>query len=91
MDQIRPFLESLRLEVEEVDHIKVPILVVMEVRVVAVRGILRLYVLVERGPKGMRAERVIHHISLQVVVVVLQALALTHLLPQETADFLGFI
>jgi hypothetical protein len=61
-DRIQPFWDSLPLEVEEVDRLHmVPSLVLMEVQVAAVRGILRLYLLVERGPKGMRAARVIQH------------------------------
>jgi hypothetical protein len=48
----------------------VPILVLLEVQVVAVHGMIQRFSLAERDRKGMRAERVIHHISLQVVVAV---------------------
>jgi hypothetical protein len=46
------------------------ILVLMEVRVVAVHGMIQRFNLAEQDRKGMPAERVIHHISLQVVVAV---------------------
>jgi hypothetical protein len=90
-DRTQPSWESLRLEVAEVDRIQTLalILVLMEVRVVAVRGIFRLC-LAERDRKDMLAERVIQHNLLQVVVVVLRALEVMHLPPQEMADFLFF-
>jgi hypothetical protein len=91
MDQIRPFWESLRLEAAEVDRIQLaPSLVLLEVQVVAVRGMIQRFSLAEQDRKGMRAGRVIQHNLLQAVVAVLQALVLMQALPQETADFLVF-